>query len=69
MMWSNPIQILKANGREQKDRSIQIVIKYEKKKFLLPFQHHGLIINVPFGPAMSFQLCAAPRHPNKRASI
>lgn len=32
MMWSNPIRILKANEREQKDKSIQVVIKHRKKE-------------------------------------
>lgn len=71
MMWSNPIRILKANEREQKDKSIQVVIKHrkkEKKKILLPFQCHGFLINVPFGLAMSFQLWGAPQYPNRRAS-
>lgn len=37
---------------------------YKIQKFLLSFQHHGLIINVLFDWAMSFQLCDDPSYPN-----
>lgn len=33
---------------------------YKIQKFLLSFQRHGLIINVLFDWAMSFQLCDDP---------
>ena len=53
MMWSNPIWILKANGREGQGAfgHDKIPKKKKKKKIFLSFQHHGLIINVLFGPA------------------